>query len=77
MHPALPKSYKSMFPFKIGTTSFIYPDNYVRNVNMLAPYLDEIELILFENTPSSLPSKHEIKELFAVGELFEGLDSHP
>ena len=64
MHPPLPKSYKGIFPFKIGTTSFIYPDSYVRNVKMLAPYLDEIELILFESTPDSLPSNHEIKELF-------------
>ena len=63
MHPALPKSYKGMFPFKIGTTSFIYPDSYVQNVRLLAPSLDEIELILFESTPNSLPSNHEIKEL--------------
>ena len=63
MYPSLPKSYKGMFPFKIGTTSFIYPDNYIQNVKMLAPYLDEIELLLFESTPNSLPSNHEIKEL--------------
>jgi sugar phosphate isomerase/epimerase len=71
MHPALPKSYKSMFPFKIGTTSFIYPDNYVRNVNMLAPYLDEIELIFFESTPNSLPTNHEIKELFSLANEYD------
>lgn len=55
-----------MFPFKIGTTSFIYPDSYVQNVKMLAPYLDEIELIFFESTPNSLPSKQDIKELFSL-----------
>jgi len=55
-----------MFPFKIGTTSFIYPDSYAQNVEMLAPYLDEIELILFESTPDSLPSNQEIKELFSL-----------
>jgi sugar phosphate isomerase/epimerase len=71
MYPALPKSYKGMFPFKIGTTSFIYPDNYVRNVNMLAPYLDEIELILFESTPNSLPSKNDIKELFSLANEYD------
>jgi sugar phosphate isomerase/epimerase len=71
MFPALPKSYKGIFPFTIGTTSFIYPDSYVQNVKMLAPYLDEIELILFESTPNSLPSKHEIKELFALSNQYD------
>ena len=71
MYPPLPKSYKGMFPFKIGTTSFIYPDSYVQNVKMLAPYLDEIELIFFESTPNSLPSNHEIKELFSLSNEYD------
>ena len=71
MYPALPKSYKGIFPFKIGTTSFIYPDGYVQNVKMLAPYLDEIEMLLFESTPNSLPSNHEIKELFSLSKEFD------
>jgi len=71
MFPPLPKSYKGMFPFKIGTTSFIYPDSYVQNVKMLAPYLDEIELIFFESTPYSLPSNHEIKELFSLSNEYD------
>ena len=71
MHPALPKSYKRMFPFKIGTTSFIYPDNYVRNVNMLAPYLDEIELIFFESAPDGLPSNLDIKELLSLANKYD------
>ena len=66
MYPTLPKSYKASFPFKIGTTSFIYPKNYVQNVAMLAPYLDEIELILFESAPASLPSKDEINVLLSL-----------
>jgi len=71
MHPALPKSYKGEFSFKIGTTSFIYPAGYVQNVKMLAPYLDEIELLLFESAPESLPSTHEIKQLFNVSNEFD------
>jgi sugar phosphate isomerase/epimerase len=55
-----------MFPFKIGTTSFIYPNKYVQNVAMLAPYLDEIELIFFESAPTSLPSKDEISILLSL-----------
>ena len=71
MHPPLPKSYKGIFPFKIGTTSFIYPDSYVQNVKMLAPYLDEIELILFESASDSLPSNLEIKELFSLANEYD------
>ncbi len=50
-HPPLTKSYKGLFPFKIGTTSFIYPDHYVPNVKMLGPFMDEIEILLFESEP--------------------------
>ncbi len=71
MHPPLSKSYKDEFSFKIGTTSFIYPDGYVQNVKMLAPYLDEIELILFESAPGSLPSIHEVKQLFSLAKEFD------
>ncbi|MDH3573684.1 MAG: sugar phosphate isomerase/epimerase [Desulfobacteraceae bacterium] len=71
MYPPLPKSYKGSFPFKIGTTSFIYPDSYVRNVKTLAPYLDEIELIFFESAPDSLPSNHEIKEIFSLANEYD------
>jgi sugar phosphate isomerase/epimerase len=71
MYLALPKSYKGMFPFKIGTTSFIYPDSYVQNVQMLAPYLDEIELILFESAPDSRPSNDEINTLLSLGNEYD------
>lgn len=71
MHPALPKSYKGSFSFKIGTTSFIYPAGYVQNVRMLAPYLDEIELLLFESAPEGLPSTHKVEQLFNVSNEFD------
>ena len=48
-YPSLPKSYKGAYPFKLATTSFIYPDDYIPNVKMLGPYFDEIELLLFES----------------------------
>jgi len=64
MYPSLARSYKGIFPFKLGTTSFIYPDHYVPNVKMLGPYLDEIELLLFESlSDDALPSKAVIEEL--------------
>ena len=63
-YPFLTKSYKGFYPFKIGTTSFIYPDLYVPNVRMLGPFVDEIELLLFESGPSaSLLSKTVIADL--------------
>ena len=64
MYPNLKKSYKGFYPFRISTTSYIYPDHMHSNVKMLAPYLEEIELLLFESSPAgSLPSAHEIREL--------------
>jgi sugar phosphate isomerase/epimerase len=38
-----------MFPFRLGTTSYIYPDQIVPNVAKLTPFLAEIELVLFES----------------------------
>ena len=64
MFPLLPKSYKNAFPFKIGTTSYIYPDNILPNVRHVGPYVDEIELLLFESTPKeSLPTQQDIQAL--------------
>ena len=71
-YPALSKSYKRKYPFKLGTTSFIYPDDYIPNVNMLGPYLDEIELLLFESLlPESLPSKATIVELSQLAATYD------
>lgn len=71
MYPSLPKSYKGLYPFKLGTTSYIYPDYIIPNVKMLAPYLDEIELVLFESSSDSLPSKEEIKGLSLMANEFD------
>ena len=68
----LPKSYKGRFPFKICTTSFIYPDHYIPNVKMLGPYMDEIELLLFESAgPDALPSRSVITELGRLAAEFD------
>jgi sugar phosphate isomerase/epimerase len=71
LYPELTKSYKGLFPFRIGTTSFIYPDHYIPNVKMLGPYLDEIELLLFESKgPDALPSGRVIDELAGLADDF-------
>jgi sugar phosphate isomerase/epimerase len=68
MHQNLPKSYKKAYPFRIGTTSYIYPDALCPNVARLAPYLDEIELLLFEShAPECLPSTRDIQSLKRIG----------
>jgi sugar phosphate isomerase/epimerase len=71
-YPSLTKSYKGMFPFKICTTSFIYPDHYIPNVKMLGPYVDEIELLLFESQGTDvLPSRTVITELCRLAAEFD------
>ncbi len=60
---------KKKWPFKLGTTSFIYPDNIIPNVKKLGKDFDEIELLVFESVPEEvLPSKDEIKELAYLGQ---------
>ncbi|MBF0412223.1 MAG: sugar phosphate isomerase/epimerase [Desulfamplus sp.] len=71
-------------PFKLATTSFIFPDRVVPNVKRLGSFFDEIELLIFESRPfipkkqkvkietiEVLPSSEEIKELV---ELSQSLD---
>jgi sugar phosphate isomerase/epimerase len=60
----LAKSYKGLFPFKIATTSYIYPDYILPNVRRLMPYLDEIELVLYES--ANLPTSNEIAALAEI-----------
>ena len=70
--PVLSKSYKGVYPFKLCTPSFIYPDHYVPNIKLLGPFVDEIELLLFESAPAdSLVSNQEIT---ALSRLSQELD---
>jgi len=56
-----------MFPFKLSTTSYIYPDHVIPNVVMLAPFLDEIELVLFESDgKDNLPGEKAISRLISL-----------
>ena len=72
MYSSLNKSYKGVFPFRIATTSFIYPDHYVPNVKMLGPYFDEIELLLFESLPPDvLPGSAVIAQLARLAEKYD------
>jgi sugar phosphate isomerase/epimerase len=70
MYPQLPKSYKNAYPFKISAPSFIHPDDYIPNVQVLGPFLDEIELLCFESNRTSLPSSETIRELASLATEF-------
>lgn len=61
------RNLKNHFPFRLGTTSYILPADLISNVRFLAPYVDDIELVLFEaNDESNLPDDETIAELHAI-----------
>lgn len=55
-------------PFRLGTTSFIYPDHIIPNVRKLGPFFDEVELLVFESSPGGLPSRKDIRVLEQLSE---------
>ncbi len=58
---------KGAYPFRLGTSSYIVPDDILPNVRELAPLVDDIELVLFESPDvSNIPSADEIAELAAI-----------
>lgn len=64
------KNYRGRFPFKLATTSYIYPDEIVPNVARLAPSFDEIELVLFESKGSDdIPDDVQIDRLKELSHL--------
>lgn len=56
---------KRSLPFRLGTTSYIWPDDILPNVRQLAPLVDDVELVLFESDEygSNLPGQDVIAEL--------------
>jgi sugar phosphate isomerase/epimerase len=72
------KNYRGRFPFKLSTTSYIYPDEIVPNVVRLGPFFDEIELVLFESEkPDSIPDAVQIDRLIELSKLHQlGFNIH-
>lgn len=56
------------FPFRLGTTSYIIPDDILPNAHYLIDKVRDIELILFEvdDGPNNLPSVQVIDELSKI-----------
>ena len=65
-HPQLPVT-RHNTPFRIGCTSYIYPDGLLGNISALAALdlVDDIELILFdlEDGPSNFPDRQLVEAL--------------
>jgi len=59
-----------MLPFRLGTTSYIIPDDILPNVRFLADKVQDIELVLFEvdDSPNNLPSPEGVAELAALAD---------
>ncbi len=57
-------------PFRLGTTSYIIPDDILPNARYLAGKVQDIELILFEvdDGPNNLPSLDVIDELSKIAQ---------
>jgi len=58
------------FPFRLGTTSYIIPDDILPNARYLSGKVRDIELILFEvdDGPNNLPSAEVIDELSKIAQ---------
>jgi len=57
-----------MFPFRLGTTSYIIPDDILPNVRYLAGKAQDVELVLFEvdDGANNLPTPEVVAELAAL-----------
>jgi adenosylcobalamin phosphodiesterase len=62
-----------IYPFRLGTTSYIIPDDILPNAHFLAGKVRDIELILFEvdDGPNNLPSAEVIDELSQITRQYD------
>lgn len=56
-------------PFRLGSTSYIWPDDILPNVRRLGPWVDDVELVLFEvDEYNNLPDAATLDELNELAE---------
>lgn len=56
-------------PCRLGTTSYIIPDEILPNLRFLADRVDDVELVLFESDEySNLPSKSDVVEMAKISQ---------
>lgn len=59
-------------PFRIGTTSYIYPDDILPNVERLKDTVDDIELLFFEEDKSEhMPKQKDLIELNRISSKWD------
>jgi adenosyl cobinamide kinase/adenosyl cobinamide phosphate guanylyltransferase/sugar phosphate isomerase/epimerase len=60
-------------PFRLGTSSYIIPDDILPNVRYLAGKVRDVELVLFEvdNGPNNLPAQQVLDELIHLADLYD------
>ncbi len=65
-----PKNQKLQnMPCRLGTTSYIIPDDILPNLRFLSDRVDDVELVLFESDEySNLPSQADVKEMAKISE---------
>lgn len=52
---------KQNYPFRLGCTSYVIPDDIIPNVKRIGPLVDDVELVLFESPDhSNIPSEQDI-----------------
>ena len=66
-------NFKKRFPFRLGCTSYVLPDDLLPNAAYLARLVDDIELVLFEidGGPSNLPDLAAQAELAGIASRFD------
>jgi sugar phosphate isomerase/epimerase len=63
---------KSAFPFRLGSTSYVIPADILPNVRQLGPWVDDVELVLFEvDDLSNLPSPAVIDGLIELAQVHD------
>lgn len=56
-------------PFRLGSTSYVWPDDILPNVRQLGPWVDDVELVLFEvDEYNNLPDAATLDELNTLAE---------
>ncbi|MBN1759166.1 MAG: TIM barrel protein [Chitinispirillaceae bacterium] len=57
-------NFKQRYPFRIGCTSYVIPDEILPNVSYMADTVDDIELVLFESGKwSNLPDERTVTSM--------------
>ena len=63
---------KGAFPFRLGTTSYILPDEILPNLRYLCALVDDVELVLFESDEfSNMPSAEDARKMASIGREFD------